>query len=209
LGILPRLPDMPETLRKYARVFQRPWQQLGDFGVTCAIENMPHYGQGINELEGEATILLNMDYPAEQKERVIVGLAQAGIDFWGQIRIGYSWLADGAHHQGRKWPVIFAGLMLGDEQMLAPKKHYKFRFEEDDQAGLCPFTYKGKTYDRCWTGAKAFFIGHHPADLEPGEGPTNLWEIGWGPIELFHPKDWPIPGKPVLAVQRNLGLVTK
>jgi len=200
LSNLPRLPGMPESLHKYARVFQRPWQQLCDYGISCAIENMPHYGQGINELEGEATLLLQMDYSPEQKERLVVNLAQVGIDLWGQVRLNYSWMADGAHHQGRKWPIVFAGLMLGDEQMQSPKKYYpKCRFEEDDQTAMCPYTYNGKTYERCWTGAKAFFVGHNPWDVEKGEGPTNVWELGWGPIELFHPKDWPLPGKPVLG----------
>jgi hypothetical protein len=196
LSNLPRLPSMPRTLDRYARVFQRPWQQICDYGKSCPLANMPNYGQRINEVEGEATLLLNMDYPPEQKERVIIGLAQVGIDFWGQSRLNYSWIADGAHHQGRKWPIVFAGIMLGDEKMQWPKKLYpKGRFEEDDQTAMCPFTYRGKVYEKTWTGTKALFVGHSPADIDSDAELDRLWKAGWGPTDLFHPKDWPVPGK--------------
>ena len=193
LQSMPRLAGMPADLGTYAVKFQRPWVDLSDYGTSCALENMPHYGQTMNQDLGEATILLNMNYTAEEKERLIVNLIQVGIDRWGQTRHGYSWIADGGHYQGRKWPIVFAGLMLGDEQLTYPRKAYpKNRFEEDDQTGLCPYEYKGKVYEQCWTGAKAFYVGHSPWNTTPDEVVVGAWEIGWGPIELFHPRDWPV-----------------
>jgi len=67
-----------------------------------------------------------------------------------------------------------------------PARVGQFINGEDDQTGLCPFEYKGKTYEKCWTGAKAFFVGH--SREEAGGGSLT---DGWGPVELFHPSQWP------------------
>jgi hypothetical protein len=192
-----RIGDMPKSLARHARQFQRPYIDIVEMGLAAPLENMPHYGQMIAEDVGEATLLLNADYSAEEKERLLVNLVQVGIDFWGLTRAGRPWQAHGGLHSGRKWPIVFAGIMLGDEQMQSPMKHYpECRFAEDDQTAFCPYTYKDKVYDQCWTGAKVFFVGHS-SWLNGGR--SGSFEGGSGPIELFHPKDWPIPGKPVLS----------
>jgi hypothetical protein len=43
---------------------------------------------------------------------------QVGIDNYGVIENGGRWVAGGGHPQGRKWPIIFAGYMLNDANML-------------------------------------------------------------------------------------------
>ena len=197
---LPRIAGTPDSLGEQAARYQRPWQDICDFSMSNPLENMPHYGQTINEILGEATLLLQMDYRPEEKERLIVNMVQVGLDFWGQMRNGYSWIANGGINQGRKWPIIFAGIMLQDDTLIACKQAYpKCRFEEDDQTAFCPFTYKGKVYEQSWTGAKVFYVGHGPAETTADEGKVGEWDRGWGPLELFHPKDWPLPGKPVLG----------
>jgi hypothetical protein len=194
---LPRIEDMPRSLARHARQFQRPYIDIVEMGLAAPLENMPHYGQNIVEDFGEAALLLLSDYPAEEKERLLVNVVQVGIDLWGLTRAGRLWQAHGGLHSGRKGPLVLAGIFLGDEDMQSPTKKYpECHFAEDDQTAFFPYTYKGKTYEQAWTGAKVFFTGHSPWQ---NGGILGDWDRGWGPLELFHPKDWPIPGKPVLA----------
>lgn len=185
----PPVPAHVPKLEVMVRAFQRPWLDTVDFGFASPKENFPlnDYGQLRASSTGSGTLMLLLNIPEEEKEPLLVNLVQVGIDVWGHVRGGQSWPAWGGHRSGRKWPLLFAGIMLGDEEMQSPQKHYpKVRFGEDDQTGLCPYTYKGKTYERCWTGARAFFVGH---SLEEAGG--GKWEDGWGPVELFHPSEWP------------------
>ncbi|MEX0745706.1 MAG: hypothetical protein WD118_08890 [Phycisphaeraceae bacterium] len=87
-----------------------------DFGFGGPRENIPTYGQNMAQIVGEASLLLLSDYPPEQKEPLLINFVQAGIDFWGLAREGMSWPAHGGIYSGRKWPILFAGLMLDDEQ---------------------------------------------------------------------------------------------
>jgi len=190
---LPRVAGMPETLDKHAARFQKVWLDIAQWGFAAPIENLPHYGQQFAERISEATLLLLSDYTAEQKEQLLVNFTQAGIDFWGLVRAGHSWPAHGGLNSGRKWPIIFAGMMLDDADMLNIKKKYpKVRFHEDDQTAFGPVTYRGKTYKTSFSGSKAIFMGHSPYKMKNG---SSHWDRGRGVVDLFHPKDWPLPGK--------------
>jgi len=189
---LPKLPDMPENLDAYAAKFQKVWLDIAQWGFAAPIENLPHYGQQFTEQTSEASLLLLSDYTPEQKETLLVNFTQAGIDFWGLVRAGHSWPAHGGLNSGRKWPVLFAGLMFDDADMLALSKKYpKTRFHEDDQTAFGPVTLKDKTYEKSWSGAKAIFMGHSPGL----SGEKGHWDRGWGLVDVLHPKDWPLPGK--------------
>ena len=88
------------------------------------------------------------------------------------------WQAHGGHGSGRKWALIFSGIMLNDKEMAEPNKTYpNLKFGEDMQTG----------YDKGWTGAKVVYTGH-----------TGLWEgkpasedLVWGPYEHLTPDKWP------------------
>ena len=190
---LPRIKGMPETLDKHAARFQKVWLDIAQWGFAAPVENLPHYGQQFTERTSEASLLLLSAYTAEQKEKLLVNFTQAGIDFWGLVRAGHSWPAHGGLNSGRKWPILFAGMMLGDADMLSIRKHYpKVRFHEDDQTAFGPVTYKGKTYKTSWSGSKAIFMGHSPYLMD---SMRSHWDRGWGLVDVFHPKDWPAPGK--------------
>lgn len=186
---LPRPPGAPANLDSYADALQKPWLDTVEFGFAAPVENLPHYGQYMAQVEGEASLLLLMNYPAEEKERVLINFVQVGIDLWGVARAGGNWPAHGGIYSGRKWPIVFAGLMLGDKEMQSPKKYEPHvHFAEDDQTALCPYEYKGKVFQTGWTGAKAIFTGH---SLAGTGGDRGKWELGWGPVDLFPPTDWP------------------
>ena len=139
-------PDMA----KYERLLERPWIDhvygWGSREIHPAL-NMPDYGQSIGRVMSEAALLLSCDYPLEKKRKVLIGVVQYGIDLWGCIEQGCKgWPQQGGFGGGRKWPILFAGVLLKDEAMQKPKAE----FAED----------QGYDFDHCWTGANVVFNGH-------------------------------------------------
>ena len=68
---------------------------------------------------------------AEQRE-LAASLIQLGIDNYGVLRAGGKWAANGGHHSGRKWPIVFAARLLNDCDMLRVGAEYDDgHFSED------------------------------------------------------------------------------
>jgi len=148
LELTPSAPD----IEGFARVFERAWiDHVYDWGSRHIhpAENMPEYGQQIGHAVEEAALLLLGDAPIEKKRALLVGFVQAGIDLYGVIqRGGKGWPGAGGFGSGRKWPIVFAGLLFDDPDLQRPQA----AFGEDDQTVLGP----------CWTGAKVMFAGQYP-----------------------------------------------
>ncbi len=148
LSLLPsvkRVEHAPK-LALYERIFQRPWIDHTFTWVgrmTHPTENMPDYGREISRAVSDVSLLLMCDFTPSEKKKLLTGLVQYGIDLWGVARAGGGWRANGGHGQGRKWPILFAGILFKDEAMQKPKAEFS-----DDQQ-----TYYGKGY----YGAKALW----------------------------------------------------
>ena len=102
--------------------FERPWiDHRGTAGGRYyhPADAMPDYGREISTAVGEAALMLQLNYTDQQKEKLLVRYVQLGIDLYGIIAAGgtKNWEPDGGHASGRKWPILFAGLMLGDTKM--------------------------------------------------------------------------------------------
>ena len=142
LELLPTVKRVDATpkLAQYERFLQRPWIDHTFTWVGRAVhptDNMPDYGREISRVVSEASLLLMCDFKLSEKKELLVGLVQYGIDLWGCVRAGIpGWRANGGHASGRKWPIVFAGILLNDEAMQKPK----VKFGEDQQ------TYYGKGY---------------------------------------------------------------
>ncbi len=82
-------------------------------------QNMPDYGRGISERTGEAALALNLNYTKEEKEPILINFLQLAIDLYGVIEAGdiSNWINNGGHMQGRKIPILFAGIVLQNENM--------------------------------------------------------------------------------------------
>lgn len=146
-----RLPDEWEQMERY---FQRPWlehvtswqqQQLNPS------ENQTNYGRENSRLVSLASLMLQLDVPRERKEKLLIGLVQYGIDVSGVAKVGGSWNWGGGHTSGRKWPMVFASLMLDAPELREVPEATVFH--EDAQ------TYYGKG----WAGQRALFwmVEHH------------------------------------------------
>ena len=178
-NLLPQLARPRETpnLLTWIRVFQRPWINPCFFGFEQPMENMPHYGQWVGQAQSIGGLLLMLDVNPEQKERLLINMVQVGIDYWGLVRSGHpGWQGWGGHGSGRKFPIVLAGLLLGDAEMASPTKSFPgVDFGEDNQT----------MYGQGWTGAKALFAGH--SGIQSAGKPERP---KWGPYEELPPSKW-------------------
>jgi len=180
--LLPRVsaPQSQPDVALYARYTQRPWVGTGFFGFEEPVENMPWYGREYGRVVGISALLLCTDMPPEQKECLLVNFVQVGIDLGGVVRAGHAgWTAFGGHGSGRKLPIVFAGLLLGDDELANINLSLpRVAFGEDEQTA----------YGDCWTSAKAVFTGHSGIDVVTGEGRSRRG--GWNPYEHLPPSQW-------------------
>lgn len=195
--LLPRLPrpdgdrfairesrptEFATDLDLWVRVFQRPWFNPGFFGFDQPMNNMPHYGQWVGQAMSVAGLILLTDLPEDQRERLLIGVVQVGVDYWGAVRAGHpGWEGWGGHGSGRKFPIVFAGLLLGDDAMASPTRTFpQVNFGEDNQT----------MYARTFSGAEVAFAGHSGIHAD-----SSIPRANWGPYEHLHPSAWDQPGQ--------------
>ena len=180
LGVLPRVPKVRHMadIGTISAHFRRPWLDVCFFGFDAAVEYQATYGREVGRSVGMATLLLMLDYSDAEKEPLLVNIVQYGIDLWGIAKSGYfGWMGFGGHGTGRKWPIIFAGILLGDAQMQSPDRAFPaLRFGEDMQT----------MYDIGWTGAGVVYAGHQGV----WNGKPVSATPSWGPYENLPPSAW-------------------
>lgn len=149
----------------------------GFFSFDHPVENMPQYGLEYGRVAGIAALLLCTDLKPEEKEPLLINYVQVGIDLGSIARAGHpGWEAFGGHGSGRKIPIVFAGLLLGDDELANVNRSFpKVSFGEDEQTAYGP----------CYTGATVVFAGHRAIDAR-----TGVARAGSGPYEHRHPKEW-------------------
>ena len=174
-------PSLP-NLDRFIRFTRRPWVGTCFFGFVEPVENMPQYGLEYGRVSGLAALLLCADLKPEQKEPLLINFVQIGIDLGGMIRAGHpGWTGWGGHGSGRKLPIVFAGILLGDEELANVNKSFpKASFGEDEQTA----------YGDGWTGARVVFAGHSGIDAATGRGRNKARGEQWGPYEHLPPSQW-------------------
>lgn len=151
------LSDNAYTPSEYEDNFARPWvdhQRVWEGRMIHPANNMPDYGRDMASQVGTAVTILASNYSLDEKKSLLIGFLQYGIDTYSIINIaknnGYysMWPANGGHSSGRKLPVLIAGLLFNDVDMLSigdfsgdyilsgsfgnPPADY-YHFGEDDQ----------------------------------------------------------------------------
>ena len=122
-NLLPKLRPVAAVpdWKMFERIFERPWidhhgtwfnQHMGPG------ENQPHYGREFARLTSIAGLMLQLDVPQERKQKLMLEYIQLGIDLHGLAVCGRQWPGSGGHQIGRKWPILFAGLMLDKKELL-------------------------------------------------------------------------------------------
>lgn len=117
--------------------FERTWIEIQtEYGgrEMHPSNNQLDYGRDMGMQLSQALLLLQTNLTNAQKQTLYMRLVQYGIDVYGAAVAGGNWRNNGGHNQGRKMPLILAGLALGKPEILAyadAKKH--FIFGEDQQ----------------------------------------------------------------------------
>ena len=113
-----------------------------------------------------ASLLLQLDVPPERKEKLLIGLVQYGLDISALAKAGVSWNWGGGHTSGRKWPMVFASLMLDDPVIRQVPD--TVAFHEDAQ------TY----YGTGWHGQTALYwmVEHHGPRARYEEKRPEQWD---------------------------------
>ncbi len=117
LASLKPVPGVP-SLTTVERYFERVWLDHipGWLGRSHhPRENMKAYDRDICTQTGIGALMLHLNFKNRRKETLLVRFVQLGIDNYGVIQDGgrENWLQD----SGRKFPILFAGIMLDDPNM--------------------------------------------------------------------------------------------
>lgn len=130
LPILAGTAATPDT-HAYMSNFQRVWLDHMEEVVNQnihPIENMEAYSRNIAEQVGEGALLLFIDHP--DRQTLLTYYLQIGIDLYHlALQHDHLWPANGGHSNGRKWPILFAGIMFDHSGM----KNVDAAFGEDQQ----------------------------------------------------------------------------
>jgi len=109
-------PDVGQLIRK----MEKPWvdhvfEYLG--AMVHPSEHMPNYGRDMGNIVADASLAVNTTILEDKKRELAMYLIQYGIDCTGIADNGGGWRANGGHGLGRKWPILFAGLLLDNDHM--------------------------------------------------------------------------------------------
>lgn len=136
-GLLPTLSvsGSPPTIAQRLNGIVRAWpDHLKEFHVRSmhASDNMTcsaatwlsngccTYGRDHTVLLGEAMLLACCtEATVGDRTALVIALVQKGIDTYGALKGGATWIHNGGHGSGRKAIILFAGKLLGDAGMLA------------------------------------------------------------------------------------------
>jgi len=162
---LPNLPSVVSTpeaniiLPTINRVWLDHLNQTGGIYIF-PVDNMANYGRELSNDVQEAACFLLLDKDASDKSTVRNALIQNGIDHYWILKNGGAWPQDGGHASGRKFPILFAGLMLGESNM---KNIGKLYFPEQNLFG---------------EDSQTFYVSQSDIDLEHNIQKITITEFG-------------------------------
>jgi hypothetical protein len=162
LARLPRLPSTP-GMASVRQQFRRPWIDHVPLWIgryLHPVDNMPDYGREIGNAVSTASLMLNSDFTDAEKRDLLVSFVQLGIDFYGIAQDGGkdNWPPSAGHMNGRKWPILFAGIVLGDPDMGSVGFDKSIQFGEDGQTFYVEETSPG-VYNNGFGGYTAAHVG--------------------------------------------------
>jgi hypothetical protein len=193
-GLLPALkppnPAAVPALKDFEAAYRRPWIDTNQFNWDVPGEYMPGYGHHVSLMTSYAVLLLTLDLTPASKVNLTNYLVQYGIDTFGCVGAGVTHPAFGGHGNGRKLPVIFAGVLLNDAAMKNVSASYPDSFSEDMQTVHVNKIPGG--FSKAWQGATVIYGGHLGVRSTGVPVDTTQFNNGSGPYEQLAPGAWPV-----------------
>jgi hypothetical protein len=116
LASVPSAPALADAVGDFRRV-QLDHKTNWTGRAMHPAENSPDYGSDISSRNAEGALRLMLDEPSADKRELLVHYVQYGLDLYAMLGGGVTWPPNGGHSEGRKLPIAFAGLLLGDTAM--------------------------------------------------------------------------------------------
>ncbi len=173
--LLPNLKPVASTpdWTQVARIFERPWiDHINSWMIqmTGPGLNQPNYGGAFAFMTSRASLMLMLEGTKDQKEKLMIGYLQLGIDLHGLSECGRMWFSDGGHWMGRKWPIYFASILLDKPELRTfpavdpayPVLYEKLKLDSGSE-GLTPTTFFSEDLDSYYGKGAA--------------GQTALWQV--------------------------------
>jgi hypothetical protein len=183
--LLPNLsetPSAPDSLYYYERSFQRPWLLHNGSWTSRYIsptDNMPDYHQDIAILLSHGAVAMLTDLGVDRTE-LVINYLQVAIDYYTMQQ------SPGEGRYNYRWPIVFAGIMLGNDSMRFMWKNgdYGTSAYQDDKIYLWADSVRTKRsailpVGETWTGHDVFWR------IKPGEYAPNQFSH-----EELHPNEW-------------------
>lgn len=191
------------SLAEVEGYFAAPWidHQAGWLGDEQHPKlNMPDYGREMYTQIGIGALMLHLNFTTPQKETLLGRYVQLGIDLYGVVVNGgtCNWPAAGGHGGGRKWPILFAGIMLNDPDMKSiGTKSGDYLYQNGYGPGHCPpaYVYFGEDDQTFYVAKLDVDITHratwNPDSRDAQRIPYETSDIGlpeWGIEHQLHPE---------------------
>jgi hypothetical protein len=191
-NLLPSLaqpnPGNTPPISQFETWYRRPWIDTNPFLFDAPADYMPSYGQHVAFADSYAALLLELDFPADQKVNLTNYFVQYGIDLYGCLNAGVGWPAFGGHRSGRKLPIVFAGILLNNDGMKNVSANHPNQFGEDMQTVYVNKIPPAGTYTQAWQGATVIYGGHYGVMTDGTPVSAGLY----GPYEQLQPASWPL-----------------
>ncbi len=121
----------------------------------CPSNNMPNDGGLIANRNNQIAIRLMLNDTFEEKKKLLTDYLQYGVDLYYMGINGRNWIGGGQVGPGRKMPITFAAVMLGNENMKNFVKNADpYRFLEN-----ADFWYREKSNMVLWAQSRPIMYG--------------------------------------------------
>ena len=167
LAPAPGMPDMDALLARFKGSLWLDHFPSWTSRYMHPVDGLPDYYRGFTTAIGNAALYANSTASQAQRKPFVIALAQMGLDNHRHMQLGAVWGVNG-HCNGRKFPILFAGKVLGKADMLAAGVTYAPTMTRPKGPGVVPFSEDGQTFyvQQTSPGVINWGVGNYlPADI--------------------------------------------
>lgn len=124
--------DIDDVAARYERVWLEQCTEWTARDIHPQ-NNMPSYGRDIAKKLISGLLYLQLDFSDSEKKQLLINMVQYGLDIYGVALDGGEWYNNGGHNQGRKMPMMVAGWVLHNDNILAWADKEQHNIFQDDQ----------------------------------------------------------------------------